>query len=167
MITAQSCSERCIYRHTGGSCDLPQMYAYGCPGGLPGERDWPATYLWTDSFNFFLTATMLVQALISHLNYSKSFLTGLDTSTLILVPNTQFPWWLRWKRICFQCGRPRFDPWVGKIPWRRAWQPTLVLLSGESPCTEEPGGLQSKWSDTTEQLSTIPSSFFTGDRMIS
>ena len=23
-----------------------------------------------------------------------------------------------------------FDPWVGKIPWRRAWQPTL--LPGES-----------------------------------
>ena len=25
-----------------------------------------------------------------------------------------------------------FDPWVGKIPWRRAWQPTLVSLPGES-----------------------------------
>ena len=24
------------------------------------------------------------------------------------------------------------DPWVGKIPWRRAWQPTPVLLPGES-----------------------------------
>ena len=23
-------------------------------------------------------------------------------------------------------------PWVGKIPWRRAWEPTLVLLPGES-----------------------------------
>ena len=25
-----------------------------------------------------------------------------------------------------------FDPWVGKIPWRREWQPTLVFLPGES-----------------------------------
>ena len=25
-----------------------------------------------------------------------------------------------------------FDPWVGKIPWRRAWQPTPVFLPGES-----------------------------------
>jgi len=25
-----------------------------------------------------------------------------------------------------------FDPWVGKIPWRREWQPTPVLLPGES-----------------------------------
>ena len=28
--------------------------------------------------------------------------------------------------------RHRFDPWVGKIPWRRAWQPTAVFLTGES-----------------------------------
>ena len=25
-----------------------------------------------------------------------------------------------------------FSPWVGKIPWRKAWQPTLVFLSGDS-----------------------------------
>jgi len=25
----------------------------------------------------------------------------------------------------------RFDPWVGKIPWRRKWQPTPVFLSGK------------------------------------
>ena len=41
------------------------------------------------------------------------------------------------------CKRPGFDPWVGKIPWRRVWQPTPVFLPGESPWTEEPGGLQS------------------------
>ena len=28
--------------------------------------------------------------------------------------------------------RCRFNPWVGKIPWRRAWQPTPVFLPGES-----------------------------------
>ena len=42
-----------------------------------------------------------------------------------------------------KCRRPGFDPWVRKIPWRRAWQPTPVFLPGESPWTEEPGGLQS------------------------
>ena len=36
-----------------------------------------------------------------------------------------------------------FSPWVRKILWRRAWQPTPVFLPGESPWTEEPGGLQS------------------------
>ena len=28
--------------------------------------------------------------------------------------------------------RLRFTPWVRKIPWRRAWQPTPVFLPGES-----------------------------------
>ena len=32
--------------------------------------------------------------------------------------------------------------WVEKIPWRRIRQPTPVFLPGESPWTEEPGGLQ-------------------------
>ena len=31
-----------------------------------------------------------------------------------------------------QWGRPGFNSWVGKIPWRRKWQPTLVFLPGES-----------------------------------
>ena len=30
-----------------------------------------------------------------------------------------------------QRGRPGFDPWIEKIPWRRQWQPTPVLLPGE------------------------------------
>jgi len=38
-------------------------------------------------------------------------------------------------RICLQSRsfrRCRFDLWVGKIPWRRVWQPTPVFLPGES-----------------------------------
>ena len=42
-----------------------------------------------------------------------------------------FPWWLKRQRICLQCGRPRLDPWVGKIPWRRVWQPPPVFFLGE------------------------------------
>ena len=32
---------------------------------------------------------------------------------------------------CWRCKRHGFNTWVGKIPWRRKWQPTSVLLSGE------------------------------------
>ena len=39
--------------------------------------------------------------------------------------------------------RHRFHPQFGKIPWRRAQQPTLVFLPGESPWTENLGGLLS------------------------
>ena len=45
--------------------------------------------------------------------------------------------------VCRRHKRCRFYPWVGNIPWRRKWQPTPVFLPGESPWTEEPGGLQS------------------------
>ena len=51
-----------------------------------------------------------------------------------------------------------FDAWVGKIPWRRKWQPT-VLLPGESHGQRSLAGC-SPWgpkeSDTTEWLSTHP-----------
>ena len=30
-----------------------------------------------------------------------------------------------------RCERHRFNPWVGKIPWRRKWQPTPVFLPGK------------------------------------
>ena len=36
-----------------------------------------------------------------------------------LVPLKQFyglPWWLRQLSICLQCGRPGFDPWLGRSP---------------------------------------------------
>ena len=36
-----------------------------------------------------------------------------------------------------------FDPCVGKIAWRGAWQPPPVFWPGKSSWTEEPGGLQS------------------------
>ena len=31
-----------------------------------------------------------------------------------------------------RCNKLEFDPWVRKIPWRRKWEPTPVLLPGES-----------------------------------
>ena len=44
--------------------------------------------------------------------------------------------------ICLQCGRSS-NPWIGKIPWRRAWQPNSSILAWRITWTEEPGGLQS------------------------
>ena len=66
--------------------------------------------------------------------------------------------WLRGKESSCQCRRCRrhgFDPWVGKILWRRKWQPTAVSLPGEchgqrSLAGYSPGDLRE--SDTTEWL---------------
>ena len=57
-----------------------------------------------------------------------------------------FPSGTNAKEPSYQCKgrkRRRFDSWVSKIPWRRAWQPPQVFLPGESTLTEEPGWLQS------------------------
>ena len=65
------------------------------------------------------------------------------------------PWWLRGYSVCLECGRPGFDPWVGKIPWRRKWHPTPVFLPGESHGGRSLVGY-SPWghkeSDTIERL---------------
>ena len=50
-----------------------------------------------------------------------------------------------------------FDPVVGKILWRRAWQPTAVFLPGKSHGQRSLAGYSPrgrKESDTTERLST-------------
>ena len=55
-----------------------------------------------------------------------------------------------------QCRRPGFNPWVGKIPWRRKWQPTPVLLPGKFHGQRSLQISYSPWnhkeSHTTEQL---------------
>ena len=60
-------------------------------------------------------------------------------------------------RIHLQFRRHRFNPWIRKIPWRRAWQPTPVLLPGESHGHRSLAGY-SPWghreSDTTDFIRT-------------
>ena len=62
---------------------------------------------------------------------------------------------LNWAANAAEVKRLDISPWGGKIPWRRAWQPTPVFKPEEFPWTEESGGLQStglqrvghNWSD--------------------
>ena len=61
------------------------------------------------------------------------------------------PWWLSGKESTHQAGDPG-SVTVGKIPWRRKWQPTPVLLPGESHGQRSLAGyspLDCKQSDTT------------------
>ena len=75
--------------------------------------------------------------------------------------STMLPW-PQWASLVSQkvknllaCRRPRFDPLVGKIHWRREWLPTPVFLPRESRGQRILVGY-SPWdhkeSDTTEQL---------------
>ena len=63
----------------------------------------------------------------------------------------------QWERICQQCRRCQFHLWVGKIPWRRKWQPTPIFLLRKSHGQRSLAGY-SPWghkeSDMTEWLNT-------------
>jgi len=60
------------------------------------------------------------------------------------------------KKSACQCRRHKicgFNPWVVKIPWRQAWQPTPVYLSREflgQRILEDYSPYGHKESDTTE-----------------
>ena len=83
----------------------------------------------------------------------------------ILYIHTGFPGGTSGKEPACQCRRCKqrgFDPWVREILWRRACQPTPVLLPGESPGQRSLAGLQSmgsqrvkhNWSDLAQHIHT-------------
>ena len=66
-----------------------------------------------------------------------------------------FPAGARGKEPTLQCRRHKrqeFDPWVGKIHWRRTRQPLSSTLVWRIPWTEEPGKLQSRGSQRTGHI---------------
>ena len=76
----------------------------------------------------------------------------LKCCVVTIILSQGLPWWL------LQCRRPGFDPWVGKIPWRRKWQPTPVFLPGNSHGPRSLVGYRPrgrKESDTTERLLSL------------
>ena len=67
--------------------------------------------------------------------------------------STGLPLWLSWSRICLQCRRPGFYPFIGKIPQRREKLPTPVFWPGEFHWLYSPWS--HKESDMTERLSLL------------
>ena len=71
-----------------------------------------------------------------------------------------FPGCTRGEEPACQCRiheTHEFDPWIGKIPWRRKWQPTPVFLPREFQGQRSLAGYSPqgrKEADTTEWLSS-------------
>ena len=65
-----------------------------------------------------------------------------------------FPCGSAGKESTCKYGRPEFDPWVGKIPWRKERLPTPVFWPSEFHGLYSPWGR--KESDTTEPFSFSP-----------
>ena len=57
---------------------------------------------------------------------------GANSHGLSLYPPTRLPWWLSGSPHHCNAGDAGIDPWVGKIPWRRKWQPAPVFLPRKS-----------------------------------
>ena len=75
--------------------------------------------------------------------FPKSNSEGHSMGSMVAPCDIQLPRRLTEKQSACQCRRHKFEPWVGKILWRRKWQPNSSTLTWEIPWTEEPGGLQS------------------------
>ena len=105
------------------------------PGVFEGTRAWflsvclicPAVYL-SVSLSICLSICPAVYLSVSiHLSVFPSI--------IYLYVSLGLHCWVSSKESACQCRRhkrPGFDPWVGRIPWRRKWQPTPVSLPGDS-----------------------------------
>ena len=128
---------------------IPWTEKPGGPQSTGSQRvghDW-ATSLWQilvcvlDSWARFKELRIRTQN-------NRSFLTS-----GILLESVGFPGGSDSKELARQ-WRPGFDPWVGKIPWRRKWQPVPAFFPGKchgqrSLASCSPWG--HKESDTTER----------------
>ena len=110
------------------SSPCPSREVLGCPAlvvsqqGSPMERG-PSKFstVWLLGFRWPLTGLLKRACMCRHMHVW----TFLQTDT---------PWWFSSKESTCNaqsCRRFRFNPWVGKLPWRWKLQPTPVFLPGE------------------------------------
>ena len=101
---------------------------YPWVGKIPSRRKWqPLQYscLRNPMDREALLATVHEVSRVEH-DWTSNTLMGFRGGTSGTEPACQ----------CRTCKRHGFDPCIGKIPRRRAWQPTPVFLPGESPWTD-------------------------------
>ena len=121
---------------------VEHLFMFYCPLGFP---------LQWNAFLFLLPIFLLDY--LSFLLIHRNALLILNINIIYIY--IDFPGGSDRKVSCLQCRRPGFDPWVGKILWRRKWQPTPVLLPGKSHGQRSMVGYSPqgrKESDTTERL---------------
>ena len=107
-----------------------------------------STYEFHFCLNLFHISLFLV-TFVNHLWYAQFFFTQCGeveffptfevmkkvTINVVGHIDLSFPGGASSKEPAYQCRRHkscRFDPWIGKTPWRRKWQVTPVFLPGKS-----------------------------------
>ena len=107
----------------GGGNGNPLQYA--CLGNLMGRGAWQATVHGSQRARHSWSSLIHIPYLISLL-VEQGFPSGARGKELAC----------QWRRS----RRPRFDPWIGRIPWSREWQPTPIFLPGKSHGQRSLGG---------------------------
>ena len=136
----------------GSSAGKESACNAGDPSSVPGSRrsagegiGYPLQYSWASLVAQTLKNLPAMQNIqVPSLGWEDPLEEEMETHSNILawkIPWTEEPGGLQsmgslrvrhmwcWRR---RHKRRGFRPWVGKIPWRRAWQPTPVFLPGES-----------------------------------
>ena len=144
-------AKSCPTIETSMDCNPP---GFPCPLDFPGKNTGVGCH-------FLLQGIFLTQGL-THISCNKGFSGGVSGTE----PASP----------CRRCKRFEFDPWVGKIPWRRKWQPTPAFLPGESHGQRTLGAAQSigshrvghDWAPSThtpvfQPVSCMAGRFFTSE----
>ena len=163
------------------ACQVPlsmgfprQEYWSGLPFPSPGDPPHPGIEPKSPALaGRFFTPESPGKILVHEWVYMRTYVPVCSVGLLVITP---FHFSLSWKvylkksksyrnslvaqrlKHYLQGGRPGFNPWVGKIPWRRKWQPTPVFLPGKSHGLRSLVGYSPrgrKESDTTERLHSL------------
>ena len=115
---------------------MVNMMSLVVPCALQTEFQWippcSPTYFFTPTFcgTCYIPKSEILKHIRSILDISSIAETWVKTFPILI--NWGFPGSINGKEPTCQCRRCGSHPWVGKIPWRRAWCPTPVFLPGES-----------------------------------
>ena len=95
---------------------------------------WVTVWKTPSTASFKVLALKLCPLLLGLISISNTDLVaeGIPTMGIFFYLINIFKWHIGKESTCqcSRCKRHGFDPWVGKIPWRRKWQPTPVFLPG-------------------------------------
>ena len=118
--------------------DVWQKPSQYCKVIMASPTRW--TWVWVNSGSWWWTGRPGVLQFTGSQRVRDDWATELNYSPIKLIFKSKqtkkceqgFPDSTSGKEPACQCRRCRFEPWVGKIPRRRPWQPTWVFLPGES-----------------------------------
>ena len=129
-------------RFQGKPFNITVIQAYAPTRNAKADVEWFALQTNWDYFVFFLRlhpttafwTFWLTMRATPFLLKDSSYSSGYNIVTWIKFSHShpfwasQVAWWVKNPPAVQESRRRGFDPWVGKVSWRKAWQPTPVIL---------------------------------------